>query len=82
MKKNKLFRLWFILLSFLFLLNIKAKAWTATDTLSSAVNQGATQLSSPIDKQAVRVGGQVTNFTMEPGEVDQAVECKWNGNKK
>ena len=82
MKKNKILKSWFILLSFLFLINIKAQAWTATDTLSSAVNQGATQLSSPIDKQAVRVGGQITNFTMEPGEVDQAIVFKDPANEQ
>jgi hypothetical protein len=31
---------------------------------------------TPVDLQAVRVGCQVTNFTMEPGQLDQAIVLK------
>ncbi len=71
MKRDIFLQPCFILLCLL--LTIEAKAWTATDTLSSTTNQGAKQSSTPIDKQAVRVTCQITNFTMQPGEIDQAI---------
>ncbi|MGH7193805.1 MAG: hypothetical protein ACREJM_09770, partial [Candidatus Saccharimonadales bacterium] len=35
--------------------------------------QGAGQGPTPVDKQAVRVGCQVTPYVMQPGQTDQAV---------
>jgi hypothetical protein len=45
-------------------------------SLFSLVLEAQTQSITPVDKEAVRVHLQVTNFTMQPGEVDQAVVLK------
>ena len=82
MGKNKLLQSWFILLCFLFLLTIEAQACTATDTLGSTTNQEAQQSPTPIDKEAIRVPCNVTDFTMQPGEVDQAVVFKDPANEQ
>jgi hypothetical protein len=73
---------WFILMCFLFLLTIEIEAKTSTDTLGNTINQKAQQSTTQVDKQAIKVCCQITNFTMQPGEVDQAIVFKDPANEQ
>ena len=41
-----------------------------------SLNLYSQQATAPVDKEAVRVGCQVTDYTMEPGQVDHAIIFK------
>ena len=72
MQRKIILQHWFILLVFLVPLAVKAQALTGSLGITAA----------PMDKEAIRVGGQVTDFTMEPGEVDQALVFKDPANEQ
>jgi len=61
-----------MLLCFLIPVVIQAQTNTLDDTNSRKLQQTIT----PYDKEAVRVSGQVSSFTMKPGEVDQTIILK------
>jgi hypothetical protein len=63
------------------LFSMAVKAQTSTKPLSNKSQK--TELSStPIDKEAIRGHFQLTEFTMQPGEVDQAVVFKDPANEQ
>jgi len=68
----------FMLLCFLLPLVIQAQTNTSDGTNSRKLQQTIT----PYDKEAVRVSGQVSSFTMEPGEVDQTIILKDPANEQ
>ncbi len=78
MNKNKLLALSF----FFFIFTLALNAQTGSETIDSSVTQEVQQLLTPVDKQAVRVNCRLTDFTMEPGEVDQAIVLKDPANEQ
>jgi hypothetical protein len=70
MRKKIILTPWFLLMCLLF---IEAQDWVFAGTLGSSTKQEAQQSTTPIDKQAVKVCCQITNFMMQPKEIDQAV---------
>ncbi|MGA7719823.1 MAG: hypothetical protein WCA84_01470 [Ignavibacteriaceae bacterium] len=72
MQGKNISRHWFIFLCFLIPFTIKAQVWTGSS--DSTI--------TPEDKEAVRVAGQVTDFTMQPGEVDQTIIFKDPANEQ
>jgi hypothetical protein len=61
----------FIITCFLF--SVPVLAHTLPDTLSKKGAGKTGSLSTPTDKEAIRGHFELTEFTMQPGEVDQAV---------
>lgn len=80
MQEKIILQSWFILFCFLFPLTIKAQ--TRTDTLSTTTTEKAQLSTTPTDKEAIRWHYQLTEFTMQPGEVDQAVVFKDPANEQ
>jgi hypothetical protein len=67
-----IFKLWFITLCFFIPLLINVQALPVTIDIAATTE----------DKEAVRVSGQVTDFTLEPGEVDQPLVFKDPANEQ
>jgi len=80
MKKESYSQHWLMIGCLLFSLTIKAQ--TVTENLSNPL-KGKTETSvTPTDREAVRGHYQLTEFTMQPGEVDQAVVFKDPANEQ
>ena len=65
-----------------FLSSLPVKAQTLTNTLNPAGTGKSEPSFTPIDKEAVRGHFQLTEFTMQPGEVDQAIAFKDPANEQ
>ena len=80
MQKESYLRHWLMIGCTLFSLTIKAQ--TATGNMSSDPKGEAEISITPTDREAVRGHYQLTQFTMQPGEVDQAVVFKDPANEQ
>ena len=65
-----------------FLLPLAVKGYTLTDTLSITSKENLERPLTPRDKEAVRGHYLLTEFTMQPGDVDQAVVFKDPANEQ
>ena len=65
-----------------FLFSLAVEAQTLTNTLDSKGTGRSEPSFTPIDKEAVRGHFQLTEFTMQPGELDQAIVFKNPANEQ
>jgi len=73
-------RQWLVLLCILSPLATKAQ--TVNEASGSTDSKFAQEPITPVDKEAIRVNWETTDFTMQPGEVDQAIVFKDPANEQ